>query len=140
VIPRDWRGTNVAMRPAMRFVVYVASPLCLSVAFWCAFVACIDTPIPDPPPVARVVTTWDPLSCGDPHRVAIELADEEEAMVSASTPCSLGVLAVDVPRFGVYTGRIYAWILDGEPAIRAITPVTLNVDDTVVRWIVQTPR
>ena len=124
----------------MRFVVYIASPVLLSIAFWSAFVACIDAPIPDPPPVARIVASWDPLLCGDPHRVVIELADDADEMVSGSTPCSLGVLALDVPHLGTYSGRIYAWILDGEPSIRSIVEVMIPVDDTVVRWIVQTPR
>jgi hypothetical protein len=124
----------------MRLVICIASPWLVSVLFWIAFVACIDAPVPDTPPVARVVTSWDPLVCGDPHRVVVELEADDGEMVSASTPCAVGSLALDVPHLGSYGGRIYAWVLDGEPRIRSITPVRLTVDEPVVRWIVQTPR
>jgi hypothetical protein len=102
-----------------------------------AFVACVDTPIPDGPPVARVIVSWDPLACGPPHRIAVELEDEAGVAISASTPCTQGSLSLDAPHFGIYRGRIYAWVA-GE-AIRSITSVRIAVDEAVVRWIVATP-
>jgi hypothetical protein len=125
----------------MRLFISIASPWFATALFWLAFVACIDSPLPPAsPPAARVVTTWDPLVCGEPHRVVIELADDEGTMVSTSTPCSHATLSVDVPHFGTYYGRIYAWVLGGDPTIRSELPVELVVDQPVMRWIVQTPR
>ncbi|MEO8702433.1 MAG: hypothetical protein ABI867_20485 [Kofleriaceae bacterium] len=125
----------------MRLAVSIISPPVATALFWLAFVACIDQPIPSrSPPIARIVTTWDPLVCGDPHRVVMELADDEGARVSVSTPCSHATLSVDVPHFGTWSGRIYAWVLADVPIIRSELPVDLIVDEAVVRWIVQTPK
>jgi hypothetical protein len=101
-------------------------------------VACVDHPFPETPPAARVVTAWDPLECGEPHRVAVELEDHDGGLVSGSVPCARGSIALDVPHFGTYRGRVYAWELD-EP-IRSILPVQLVVDEAIVRWLVMTPR
>lgn len=100
--------------------------------------ACIDAPSPDPgPAVARLVTSWDPLACGDPHRIVIELEDEGGVPVSASAPCNIGGLTIDVAHLGGYRGRIYAWAL--EAPIRSVTQVELTIDEPVVRWVVATP-
>jgi hypothetical protein len=115
------------------FVVSVA----VTIALWVC-VACVDEPFPEAPPAARVVTAWDPLECGGSHRVAVELEDGDGALVSGSVPCARGSVALDVPHFGVYRGRVYAWELD-EP-IRSVVPVQLVVDETIVRWLVMTPR
>jgi len=123
----------------MRLIISIASPCCVAALFWISFVACVDAPFPDTPPVARVVTSWDPLECGPPHRVVVELEDEAGVMIAASAPCALGVITLDAPHFGIYRGRIYAWMLE-EPQIRSITPVRLAVDEPVVRWLVATPR
>jgi hypothetical protein len=114
----------------------------LSLAFWIGFVACIDAPFPDPPPAARIVTTWDPLDCGKvPYRVVVELEDDAGVELSASTPCARGTLALDAPHFGIYRGRIYAWQLAGDSAvIRSVMAVRLAVDEPIVRWWVATPR
>ena len=102
--------------------------------------ACIDAP-PDPGPIggggARLVVAWDPLACGEPHRVAIELADDAGAEVSGSTPCSLGGLAIDLPHLGSYHGQIYAWA----PAapMRSVAPLEVEVDQAIVRRQVATP-
>jgi hypothetical protein len=100
--------------------------------------ACIDAPLPPGPAVARLVTAWDPLACGDPHRVVVELEDEDGAALSASVPCNLGGLTLDVPHFGSYRGRIYAWALAAP--IRSITPIELSIDEPIVHWQVPTPR
>jgi hypothetical protein len=108
--------------------------------------ACLDAPVAGGAPVARVVAGWDPLACGEPHRVVLELAldpglDPAEggrAMASASAPCNLGGLSLDVPQLGIYRGRIYAWALAAP--IRSITAVELEVDRAVVDWFVATPR
>lgn len=100
--------------------------------------ACIDVPPEPGPAVARLVTAWDPLACGEPHRVVVELEADDGATLSASTPCNLGGLTLDVPHFGTYRGRIYAWALAAP--IRSITPVELSIDKPIVHWQVSTPR
>lgn len=136
-------------------------------AVWIAVLgACLDSPVERGAPVARVVAGWDPLACGEPHRVVLELAlagdlgvevdlgvdpgadagvergvdlDENGTTIaSASAPCNLGGLSLDVPQLGVYRGRIYAWALAAP--IRSITAVELTVDRPVVDWFVATPR
>lgn len=88
-------------------------------------------------PAARVVVAWDPLACGDPHRIAVELEDEGGLQVSTSTACNSGAASVDVRHFGIYRGRVYAWSA-GE--IRAELPMQLAVDAPIVRWFIETPR
>ncbi len=122
-------------------LVLLCSPLVVAVLAWTAFAACIDAP-PEPRlSPARLVVAWDPLACGDPHRVVVELQDDAGAATSASTPCNLGTLAVDVAHFGSYRGRIYAWALD-QPA-RPIAPadrtIDLTIDQPIVRWDVMVP-
>jgi hypothetical protein len=85
-----------------------------------------------------VVAAWDPLQCGEPHRVVIELEDDAGVPLSASAPCALGELTLDAPAFGRYRGRIYAWS-PAEPE-RSVAPVELIIDTPVLRWIVPTPR
>jgi hypothetical protein len=99
---------------------------------------CLDTPSPHDAAAAELVTTWDPLICGDPHRVEVELADLAGVMSAASAPCDLGVLALDVAHFGNYTGRVYAWAI-GEPA-RSIVPITVTIDAAVAHQHVVTPE
>jgi hypothetical protein len=122
----------------MRSLIFLlCSPLFAAAVAWTAFAACLDAPADPGPSVARLVVAWDPLACGEPHRIAIELADEAGAPISASTPCDLGGLAVDVSHFGSYHGRLYAWTLDA-PA-RSITPIDLVIDQPITRWEVATP-
>src|SRR5688572_5287766 len=84
--------------------------------------ACLDAPVAGGAPVARVVAGWDPLACGEPHRVVLELAldpapdpapdpaidaarglaEDAGTTSSASAPCHLGGLSLDVPRLGTY--------------------------------------
>ena len=104
----------------------------------CVVVACVDQPFPEAPPAARVVTAWDPLECGAPHRVAVELEDSNGVIVSGSAPCSHANVALDVPHLGIYRGRVFAWELDAP--IRSVMPVQLVVDELIVRWIVMTPK
>ncbi|MEO8841765.1 MAG: hypothetical protein ABI591_13670 [Kofleriaceae bacterium] len=114
----------------MKVVILLALVACLA--------GCVDSPLPDGPPASKIVATWDPLQCGDPHRVAVELEDTEGAPLSGSTNCGLGSLTLDAPHFGVYRGRIYAWQLGiGE---RSPADVHLIVDEPIVRWNVTTPR
>lgn len=121
----------------MRLAILVAPPWLATALFWFTFVACLDGPLPDEAPIPRVIVSWDPLACGPPHRVVVELEDEAGVSLSGSTPCATGSLTLDAPHFGIYRGRIYAWVA-GE-AIRSVTTVRLAVDDIVVRWIVATP-
>ena len=122
----------------MRFSIYPCSSLFLAVLLVASAGACIDAPLPPGPAVARLVAVWDPLACGDPHRVVVELEDEDGAALSASTPCNLGSLTLDVSHFGSYRGRIYAWALAAP--IRSITPIELSIDEPIVHWEVPTPR
>ncbi|MBA3502528.1 MAG: hypothetical protein M4D80_21660 [Myxococcota bacterium] len=117
----------------------VLAPWIATALVWLVFSACmdIDSPMPDEPLIARVIVVWDPLACGDPHRVAVELEDQAGVKLSSSTPCNAGSLTIDARHFGVYYGRIYAWEA-GEP-IRSITTVRLFVDEPVMRWLIATP-
>jgi hypothetical protein len=116
----------------------LCSPLLVAVFAWTAFGACIDAPVAPGSSVARVVTAWDPLACGEPHRVAVELVDDDGVMVSGSTPCNIGGLTLDVAHFGGYRGRVYAWTLDA--LVRSVTPLELMVDQAIVHCMVATPR
>jgi hypothetical protein len=118
-------------------LVLLCSPLVAAVVMWSAFAACFDAPVESAPSVARLVVSWDPLACGSPHRVAIEIADEAGVSLSVSTPCNLGELTVDVAHFGSYHGRIYAWAIDS-PA-RSMTPIDVVIDESIVHWPVATP-
>jgi hypothetical protein len=122
----------------MRFSIHPCSSVFLTALLAASAGACIDAPLPPGPAVARLVTAWDPLACGDPHRVVVELEDEDGAALSASVPCNLGGLTLDVPHFGSYRGRIYAWALAAP--IRSITPIELSIDQPIVHWQVPTPR
>jgi hypothetical protein len=124
----------------MRLLICVVAPWLGTFLFWSLFVACIDAPMPDSEPIARILTIWDPLACGEPHRVVLELEDEAGTKLSASTPCENGSLAIDAPHFGVYWGRIYAWQLDADPQARSVMQFRLAVDEPIVRWLVATPR
>lgn len=123
----------------MRLATYVLTPWIATVLFWFAFTACIDSPMSDvdDPAIARVIVVWDPLACGDPHRIAVELEDHAGIRRSSSTPCSAGSLTIDMPHLGVYYGRVYAWEAGEE--IRSIVSVRLIVDEPVVRWFIATP-
>jgi hypothetical protein len=109
-----------------------------------ALAACVDLPAGPPggddgaPAVARLIVAWDPLDCGAPHRVAVELADDDGVGVSASTPCSLGGLSVDVAHLGRYRGRIYAWA--SAAPLRSEAPIDVAIDQPIVRWTAATPR
>jgi hypothetical protein len=118
--------------------IWIAATAATTLAFWTCFGACVDTPQPPSLPQAKIVAAWDPLQCGEPHRVAVELEDDAGVPLSMSAPCSLGGLTLDAPHFGVYRGRIYAWQL-GQPE-RSIADVHLIVDEPIVRWDVETPR
>ena len=127
-----------AKRRRMRsLLVLLCSPLCAAGFAWTVFAACLDAPVDRSPSLARLVVAWDPLACGAPHRVAIELSDDDGAAVSASTPCNLGALTVDVAHYGSYHGQIYAWALDAP--MRSASPVELAIDQPIVRWEVATP-
>ena len=123
------RGKPHAVAPGMR-------PLAILVIV--VIGACLDTPSPHGAAVAELVTTWDPLICGDPHRVEVELTDLAGATSAASAPCELGVVALDVSHLGNYTGRVYAWAV-GEPA-RSITPITVAINEPVAHQQIATPE
>jgi hypothetical protein len=90
------------------------------------------------PPASKIVASWNPLQCGDPHRVAVDLEDTEGAPISSSTICETGELVLDAEHYGDYRGRVYAWQLGvGE---RSSQDVHLVVDDVIVQWAVDTPR
>jgi hypothetical protein len=121
---------------------WIGSTIVATAVFWLCFGACVggcvDTPLPDIEPQARVVASWDPLLCGDPHRVVIELEDSDGRMLSRSVPCDAGGVTIDIDRWGVYLGRVYAWTFG--PEIRSVSNVRLDVDAPIVLWTVDTPR
>ena len=123
----------------LRLLTFILSPCLATLLFWVSFIACIDIddPVPDDPPIARIVVAWDPLECGPPHRVAVELEDLDGNRISSSTACNRGSITLDTPHYGTYYGRVYAWEA-GESA-RSVTPVRLVVDAPVVRWWIATP-
>jgi hypothetical protein len=120
------------------FLILVCSPLLATLVFWSLFGACVDTQVDPNPPVTRLVTSWDALACGDPHRVVVELGDNTGAALSASVPCNLGSIALDAAHFGAYRGRVYAWRL-GAP-IRSIAPIAITLDQPIVYIVVETPQ
>ena len=122
----------------LSFLSWIGATLLATAIFWTCFGACVDTPLPDLEPQARIVTSWDPLACGEPHRVVVELEDEDGTPLSKSVPCNLGGVTIDVRQWGVYRGRIYAWTLG--PEIRSVTTVRLEVDAPVIHWSVETPK
>ena len=107
-----------------------------------ALAGCVDMPVPDLEPQARLIAAWNPLDCGEPHRVVFELEDENGARLSRSAVCEVGGVSLDVPHWGVYRGRIYAWELQpsAESEIRSVVAVRLDVDAPIVHWYVETPR
>ena len=125
---------TIATSPSL----WILTTFAATFGFWTCFGACVDAPLPRSPPQAKVVAAWDPLVCGDPHRVVVELEDDDGVPLSVSAPCTLGGLTIDAPHFGVYRGRIYAWEL-GKPE-RSFASVHLIVDEPIVRWDVETPR
>lgn len=132
--------------PLLSFITWVGSTTFATALVWtllgsCVFGGCVDTPLPEREPQARLITSWDPLACGQPHRVVIELEDEDGRMLSASVPCEIGGITIDVPTWGVYAGRIYAWSIAGSQAtISSVAPIRLEIDAAVVEWHVDTPR
>jgi len=125
---------------------WVGSTVFATALFWACFgtcvAGCVDQPLPDVEPQARVVASWDPLPCGDPHRVVVELEDDDGAKVSHSVPCEVGGMSIDIRHWGVYRGRIYAWTLTAGDAaeMRSVLYVRLDVDAPVIFWPVDTPR
>jgi hypothetical protein len=128
--------------PLRSCAAWVASTLGATLLFLSWFGACVagcvDTPLPDVEPQSRIVAAWDPLACGDPHRVVIELEDEDGRRLSRSVPCDLGGVTIDIPRWGIYWGRIYAWTFG--PEIRSVLHVRFDVDAPVIFWEVDTPQ
>ena len=133
------------------FISWVGSAVLGTAIFWLLFgscvlggclAGCLDTPQPATEPQARLLTSWDPLACGDPHRVVLELEDFDGAKLSQSVPCEIGEMSIDIRHWGIYSGRIYAWMLDaGSGAvIRSEKPVHLDIDAPIVQWVVETPR
>lgn len=118
-------------------LVLLCSPLLVAIAAWTVFAACLDAPADRAPSLARLVVAWDPLACGAPHRIAVELSDDDGAAVSASTPCNLGALTVDIAHYGSYRGQIYAWALDAP--MRSVSPLDIEIDQPIVRREVATP-
>jgi hypothetical protein len=109
----------------------------VAAALWLGAAGCLDAPVEAGPAVARLVIGWDPLACGEPHRVVVELEDDAGAPRSASAPCNLGGVTVDLAHEGVYRGRVYAWALDAP--VRSVMAIEVTVDEAIVQWRVATP-
>ncbi|MGE0546927.1 MAG: hypothetical protein AB7O24_04990 [Kofleriaceae bacterium] len=121
----------------MRYIVLVVAPWLLGLGFWSAFACITSVPDPDDSPAVDLVVSWDPTACGSPHRVVVELEADSGAQIGTSTLCAIGQLALAIPEFGVYRGRVFSWQL-GHP-IRSIMPVTISLDTRLVRWEIATP-
>ena len=116
----------------------IVTPVLATALFWTLFCACVAD-IPDErEPVSRLIASWDPLACGEPHRIVLELEDESGNPIHSSTPCWLGGLAVDLPNWGYYARGIYAWVPDGPE--RSVHLMTIVVDAALVRYQVRTPQ
>ena len=89
-------------------------------------VGCVDRPLGADPPSARVIAAWDPLACGAPHRVCVEL--DGDVAIEASAPCELGSVTLDVPSFGAFYVRAGPDVAD----LREVGE--LVVDQPVVAW------
>jgi len=98
---------------------------------------CLNVPPESGSATARLVTAWDPLACGDPHRVVVELEDDGGVKLSAGAPCNIGGVTLDVSHLGSYHGRVYAWALDAP--IRSITAIEVMIDRPIVHLQVSTP-
>lgn len=130
--------TRVARAALSLVAVALVVRAALSLVAVALVAGCLSTlPDDDDPPASRVIVQWDPLDCGDPHRVVLELEHEDGTDTSSSVPCVLGSLSVDLSQWGVYFGRFYAWTA-GVP-IRRIEPVTLTVDAPVIHWHLADP-
>jgi hypothetical protein len=101
-------------------------------------VGCSTTSMPDATPQARLVVNWDPLVCGAPHRVVLELEDDAGVSTSESVPCEIGSITLDVTHWGVYRARIYAWTPDTTPY--SIVFMRLDIDQQIIYLTVETPR
>jgi hypothetical protein len=111
-------------------LVCVVSSVVATGVFWTSFAACVDQPVPPSPPQSRLVATWDPLACGTPHRIAVELEDDDGTPLSTSVPCNHGSFTLDIPHFGIYQGRVYAWTLGAPDELLA--PLRLAIDQPVI--------
>jgi hypothetical protein len=117
---------------------WLTSTALATVAFWSIFGACVDSPVAADEPTARAIVAWDPLQCGDPHRVIVELDAGDAEPIAASAPCAVGAVTLDAPHPGLYTGRVYAWTAGA--TMRSVAPLELTLDAPVTRWEVPTPR
>ena len=123
----------------MRSFLLLQYSLLSATAFvWGTSSGCLDVPPESSAATARLVTAWDPLECGDPHRVVVELEDDGGAKLSAGTPCNIGGVTLDVSHLGSYHGRVYAWALDAP--IRSITAIEVMIDRPIVHLQVSTPQ
>lgn len=99
---------------------------------------CLSTvPDDDEPPASRVIVQWNPLECGEPHRVVLELEHEDGTDASSSVPCILGSLTLELGQWGIYFGRFYGW--EAGVPIRGVEAVTLTVDAPVIHWQLTEP-
>ncbi len=131
------------MKRVMSWSVAIAAPLGATTAFWVVFglcvgaIGCVDGPYEPPEPASRVFAHWDPLACGEPHRVVIDLEDEGGAPLASSAPCNRGGLTLGANHWGRYRGQIYAWHLDEDPTNE--TSVSLTIDAEVIHWQIDAP-
>ena len=136
-------GMGDAMPVAMRSMLFdVTCTLAATAAFWTVFGACVDAPVDAEAhaPLARLVASWDPLACNDPHRVVLELEDDAGLKRTASSHCELGGLMLVTSHFGIYRGRIYRVHDDGpiEISMEAVA-VQIAIDAPIVRWEIAQP-
>jgi hypothetical protein len=113
----------------------LVSTLAAVVAVWCGLGSLFD-PNERAGPEARLVASWDPITCRDPQRIIVELVGDPQPVVG-SVPCELGTLALVVPHHGTYRGRVISRAIGRRD--RDSPPADLEIDDQVVRWTVTPP-
>lgn len=117
---------------APRVALLIFSPIVAAGAFWALFAACVDTPLPQPPPAVRLVASWPPASCGRPHRVVLAVEDDAGVEEAASVPCELGGLVLELPHLGTYHGAFRHEPEEVPP--RAPASLDLLLDRPEVFW------
>jgi hypothetical protein len=103
--------------------------------------ACVELPMTTaPPPRIELVASWDVGQCRMPHRIAVDLTDDDGDHVSHAAPCAAGTMTLEVPRLGTYRGSVYAWELGSAGGVATADAVEVDVDASVTRWdIVRVP-
>jgi hypothetical protein len=107
---RGWAGAARVVaarlvRPLVAVIVASVPPIVGAVVCWVLFAACVDHPLDPAPPRVRLEVGWDPLACRVEHRVRLTLVDEVGEAATASVPCVLGGMVLELTHGGAYLAR-----------------------------------